>query len=130
MTEIRVLVGAVDFERSTAFYSDLLGFDVAEHWDGPDGRGTLFQASSAGVIEIFEDSPEHPFATPTGVKIAVEVDDADLLYERVAEAGVDIVDRIGERPWGHRNFEIRDPSGLHLVFFSPIDESRQPSGKR
>lgn len=130
MTEIRVLVGAVDFERSTAFYGDLLGFAVAERWVGPDGRGTLFSASSAGVIEIFENSPEHPSAPPTGVKVAVEVDDADLLFERVAKAGVEIVDPIGERPWGHRNFEILDPSGLHLVFFTPIQDLEHSAPKR
>lgn len=130
MTEIRVLVGTVDFERSSVFYGDLLGLAVAEHWDGPDGRGTLYQAASSGVIEIFEDSPQHPFEPPAGVKVAIEVDDADMLYERLAQAGVEIVDPIGERPWGHRNFELRDPSGLHLVCFSPIDESRQSPGER
>ena len=130
MTEIRILVGTCDFERSSAFYGDLLGLAVAEHWDGPDGRGTLYQASSGGVIEIFEDSPHHPFEPPAGVKVAVEVDDADALYARVAQAGVEIVEPIGERPWGHRNFEILDPSGLRLVFFSLIDETRQPPGER
>lgn len=122
MTELRVLVGTTDFERSSAFYGDLLQFEVAERWGDSGGRGTLYSASSAGVIEIFEDSPEHPFAPPAGVKVAVEVDDADSLYERVAQAGVEIVDHIGERPWGHRNFEILDPSGLHLVFFTPIQD--------
>ena len=129
MTEIRVLVGTADFERSSAFYGDLLGFAVAEHWEGPDGRGTLYQAASGGVIEIFEDSPHHPFEPPAGVKVAIEVDDADALHERVAQAGVVIVDPIGERAWGHRNFEILDPSGLHLVFFTPIGETPQRSGE-
>ena len=121
MTEIRVLVGSVDFERSSAFYGDLLGFSVAEHWDGPDGRGTLYQAASGGVIEIFEDSPHHPFEPPAGVKVAVEVDDADALYGRLTAAKVEIVDPIDDRSWGHRSFEACDPSGLHLVFFTPSD---------
>ena len=121
MTEIRVLVGSVDFERSTAFYADLLGFVVAEQWDDPDGRGTLFQAASGGVIEIFEDSPHHPFEPPAGVKVAVEVADVDALHRRLAAAEVEIVDPIADRSWGHRSFEVRDPSGLHLVFFTPSD---------
>ena len=54
MTEVRVLVGTDDFERSAAFYSDVLGFPVDEHWDDPDGRGTLFRITSGGVIEIVE----------------------------------------------------------------------------
>ena len=120
MSEIRVLIGTTDFDGATAFYHDLLGFPVWEHWGGPDGRGTLFRCASAGVIEIFEDSPHHPAEAPRGVKVAVEVDDVDALYESVRQAGAEVVDPIGDRPWGHRNFEIHDPSGLPLVFFSAL----------
>jgi catechol 2,3-dioxygenase-like lactoylglutathione lyase family enzyme len=127
---MRVLVGAVDFELSSAFYRDILGFDVAEHWDDPDGRGTLFRASDAGVIEVFEDTPHHPFERPRGVKVAVEVDDVDGLYERVLGAGVEVVDPVAARPWGHRTFEIRDPSGLPLVFFTPVQRSRSAARER
>ena len=130
MTEIRVLVGTADFDRSSAFYGDLLGFSVAETWGDPDGRGTLFQVASGGVIEVFEDSPHHPFEPPAGVKVAVEVDDADALFERVAAAGAEIVEPVGERPWGHRNFEILDPSGLRLVFFTVIGETQPPPIER
>jgi catechol 2,3-dioxygenase-like lactoylglutathione lyase family enzyme len=120
VTEIRVLLGATDFEGATAFYGGLLGFPVQEQWNDNDGRGTLFRCSSAGVIEVFEDSPHHPAERPHGVKVAIEVDDVDALYDRVRYADVEIVDLIGDRPWGHRNFEIRDPSGLPLVFFTAV----------
>jgi catechol 2,3-dioxygenase-like lactoylglutathione lyase family enzyme len=129
MTEIRVLVGTTDFERSSAFYGDLLGFVIAEHWDGPDGRGTLYRAADGGIIEIFEDSPHHPFEPPAGVKVAIEVSDVDRLYTSLVTGGVEIVDPIGERPWGHRNFEARDPSGLQLVFFSVSDGAAHAAGE-
>jgi catechol 2,3-dioxygenase-like lactoylglutathione lyase family enzyme len=120
MTQIRVLVGTTDFARSTSFYGSALGFPVDEHWDDPDGRGTLFRAATGGVIEVVEDSPHHPAEPASGVKVAIEVDDVDLLHERVRAAGVEVVEPIGDRPWGHRNFEIRDPNGLGLVFFTAI----------
>ena len=118
MSELRVLVGTPDFDDTTAFYGEALGFPVQEQWADPGGRGTLFRCASAGVIEIFEDSPDHPAEAPRGVKVAVEVDDVNALYDRIRNAGVEVVDPIGDRPWGHRNFEIRDPSGLSLVFFT------------
>jgi catechol 2,3-dioxygenase-like lactoylglutathione lyase family enzyme len=118
MSEIRVLVGAPNFDGATRFYGDVLGFPVQEHWDAPDGRGTLFRCASEGVIEIFEDSPHHRAETPRGVKVAVEVDDVDALYDRVRQADIEVIDPIDDRPWGHRNFEIHDPSGLPLVFFT------------
>ena len=130
MSELRVLVGTTDFERSSAFYGDVLGFAVTEHWDDPDGRGTLYRAASGSVIEVVEDSPHHPFEQPAGVKIAIEVDDVDAFYARVVQAGAEIVDPLGERPWGHRNFELLDPSGLHLVLFTPIDLAHPPASAR
>jgi catechol 2,3-dioxygenase-like lactoylglutathione lyase family enzyme len=120
MTQIRVLVGTTDFARSTWFYESVLGLPVDEHWDDPDGRGTLFRAATGGVIEVVEDSPDHPAETASGVKVAIEVDDVDVLHERVRAAGVEVVEPIGDRPWGHRNFEIRDPNGLGLVFFTAL----------
>jgi predicted enzyme related to lactoylglutathione lyase len=123
MTEVRILVGTDDFERSAAFYSEELGFPVDEHWDDPDGRGMLFRVATAGVIEIVEDSPHHPAVPARGVSVAVELDDVDAMHDRVVAAGVDVVTALGNRPWGHRNFEIRDPSGLGLVFFTRIGAS-------
>jgi uncharacterized glyoxalase superfamily protein PhnB len=117
VSEIRVLVETADFEGATAFYGDLLGFPTREQWNDPDRRGTLFQCSSAGVIEIVEGSGPS-VEGPRGVTVAVEVDDVDALYDRVRQSDIDVVDPIGNRPWGHRNFEVRDPSGLPLVFFT------------
>jgi SRSO17 transposase len=95
-----------------------------------DGRGTLYRAASWSVIEVVEDSPHHPFEQPAGVKIAIEVDDVDAHYARVVQAGAEIVDPLGERPWGHRNFELLDPSGLHLVLFTPIDLAHPSASAR
>lgn len=120
---MRVLVGTTAFDVSTAFYGDLLGFPVDEHWDDPDGRGTLFRAGSGAVIEIVEDSPHHPAVPPQGVTVAIETADVDRVYARVRAAGVEVAEEIGDRPWGHRNFEIRDPNGLPLVFFAPTREA-------
>ena len=123
--EIRVLVGTHDFAGATRFYGDVLGFPVQEEWNAPDGRGTLFRCSAGGVIEIIEDSPHHPAETPRGVRVAIEVDDVDVLYARViragvTQAGVEVVDSLADRAWGQRSFEIRDLSGLPLVFFTPL----------
>jgi len=120
MTEVRVLVGTDDFERSAAFYSEVLGFPVDERWDGPNGRGMLFRVTTGGVIEIVEGTPRDPAEPASGVSVAVELDDVDAMHDRVAAAGVEVVTALEDRPWGHRNFEIRDPSGLGLVFFTRI----------
>ena len=117
---MRVLVGAKDYPKCTAFYRELLRFPVQEEWDGSDGRGTLF-ATGGGVIEVMEDSPHHPAAPPRGVRVSIEVGDADGLHARLSEAGVVPTDPLADRPWGHRSFTIEDPSGLPLTFFEVVE---------
>ncbi|HZO50761.1 MAG TPA: VOC family protein [Gaiellaceae bacterium] len=119
MSEVRVLVGARDYDASTRFYRDLLGLPVQEEWHAPDGRGTLFSVGAA-VIEVIESSPHHPAEEPRGVAVAIEVEDADALHQRVAAAGVTPTESLGDRPWGHRSFQIRDPAGLALTFFQVL----------
>jgi len=118
---MRVLVGAKDYPKSTAFYRELLMFPVQEEWDGSDGRGTLF-ATGGGVIEVMEDSPHHPAEPPQGVRVSIEVRDAEGLHSRLSEAGVVPTDPLADRPWGHRSFTIEDPSGLPLTFFEVVEE--------
>ncbi|MPZ71498.1 MAG: hypothetical protein GEU71_18555 [Actinobacteria bacterium] len=43
--------------------------------------------------------------------------DVDALYHRYQEAGMKIVDPIGDRPWGQREFTIEDPAGNWLSFW-------------
>jgi uncharacterized glyoxalase superfamily protein PhnB len=118
--ELRVLVGALDYEQLVAFYRDTIGFPVHEVWDEEDGRGTLFRAGG-GIIELIADSPEHPAAPPQGVALAVEMPDIETLYARLRASGAEVTIPLGDRPWGHRNFEIRDPGGLRLVFFAAVE---------
>jgi uncharacterized glyoxalase superfamily protein PhnB len=116
MGEMRVLVGTKDYAQSTAFYRELLEFPVQEEWDAADGRGILF-ATGGGVIEVMEDSPQHPAEAPRGVSVSIQVADVDALHDRLTDAGVTPTDPLADRPWGHRSFAIRDPSGLPLTFF-------------
>ena len=112
-------MAAIEYDGLVAFYRDLLGLPVQEVWDGDDGRGTLFRAG-AGIIELVADSPHHPAVPPQGVAVAIETDDVDGLYGRLRAAGAEVTLALDDRAWGHRSFEIRDPGGLRLVFFSVI----------
>lgn len=120
MTELRVLVGTTDYAGTVAFYRDVLGFPVHEVWDDPDGRGTLLRATPDSLIEVIEDSPDHPAHAPRGVTIAIEVPDVDARHLRLRNAGATITEPLGDRPWGHRNVGFRDPNGLDLVLFTVV----------
>ena len=60
--------------------------------------------------------------SPRGVAIDVRimVDDADAVYNRCREGGVEIVHEIGDRYYGLRDFVISDLNGFRLRFASPL----------
>ena len=119
MADLRVLISAKDYDETLAFYGELLGLPIAESWDDPDGRGTLFSAAD-GKIEVFEANAHHPAHAIEGVRLGIEVPDAQALHDRVVAHGVKIVEAIDDRPWKHRSFTIDDPNGLALTFFHVI----------
>jgi catechol 2,3-dioxygenase-like lactoylglutathione lyase family enzyme len=116
VADLRVIITASDYFRTLAFYGDVLGLTIHESWDDPDGRGTLFRAAD-GMIEVFEANAHHPAHRLEGVRLGIQVDDAQALHDRVVEHGITIVESIGDRAWGHRSFTIEDPDGLPLTFF-------------
>ena len=61
-------------------------------------------------------------ATPRGVGIdtRIVVDDVDSMYRRATDNDVTIVHDIGDRPYGLRDFIMRDPDGFRLRFAAPV----------
>ena len=48
-----------------------------------------------------------------------ETRDLDALYLELKTKGVTIECEIGDRPWGNRDFTIRDPDGYQLILAKP-----------
>lgn len=53
---------------------------------------------------------------PTGVRIFFWVRDVNALHAEVVRRGAVIAAPIGTRPYGVRDFTIRDPNGVEVVF--------------
>ena len=60
--------------------------------------------------------------SPRGVAIDVRimVNDADAVYYRCRESGVEIVHEIADRYYGLRDFVLSDLNGFRLRFASPL----------
>src|SRR5262249_33260122 len=54
--------------------------------------------------------------SPKGCSIYFVVGDADELFAFQRDAGVEIVSPPEDRPWGLRDYRVRDPYGYELVF--------------
>ena len=118
MDNLRVVFQTDRYDESVAFYSDVLGLDVADSW-GEDGcRGCLF-AWAGTLVEFFEGD-----WVESGTQLAIEVADADAEHARLVAAGANPQDP-AEMPWGHRSVFLVDPHGNELNFFQVAS---QPSG--
>jgi catechol 2,3-dioxygenase-like lactoylglutathione lyase family enzyme len=90
-----------DLEVSVRFYRDVLGAKVSR-------LRADFAAAQLGAAEVFllsARSGEGP------VTCCVLVDDADALFALYRERGAPIVEPPGDKPWGVREFTLRDPDG-------------------
>ena len=94
-----------DVAATQAWYRDMLGLEIA--WTRGDGFGAV---RANGAELFFAKSPE-PRAPAT---CCVLVDDADFIYAVCREHDVPIEEPISSKPWGMREFSIRDPNG-HLL---------------
>ena len=80
------------------------------------------KARAHGPFEIAFREPRggEPCCT-AGLTFGLQVADADAEQARLEAAGVPIVKPIGDNPWGDRSFLVRDPNGLGLYVFHPIE---------
>lgn len=107
---------AEDYDRSVAFYRDVLQLPVVYSWDRGRDRGTFFGAAS-GIVEVVSDTGGRWGPRKQGVSI--EVDDAPALYGRIRDTGVPFALELTEEPWGTVEFAVLDPDGNAVTFFTP-----------
>jgi catechol 2,3-dioxygenase-like lactoylglutathione lyase family enzyme len=111
-----------DPDRALAFYRDTLGLELRNDVAKGDFRWiTVGAASQPGVSIVLTNylngSPADQDAVAGLVAkgalngVHFHSDDLDTDFEKVREAGAEVVEEPTEQPWGTRDFAVRDPSG-------------------
>ena len=77
--------GVAEFEKTVAFYRDVLGLSTARTWGEGENVGIMLD-TGAGLFEIFANATDRP---ETGAlrHIALAVEDTDACIEAVRAAG-------------------------------------------
>ncbi len=130
LAAITVELFVPDVEASVRFCTEKLGFDLIrlerEMVSGREqatfaivGVGDAVMMLAHGSLYVRGGEGR---TTPRGVGIdtRIVVDDVDAMYRRATNNGVTIVHDIGDRPYGLRDFIIRDPDGFRLRFAAPV----------
>jgi len=92
-----------DVERAQAYYRDALGCRV--EWILPSKE---MGAVSNGETAIFFRKRPDPFEPAI---CWIYVQEVDAIYQKMIESGADIVEPVADKPWGLRQFTIKDPDG-------------------
>jgi uncharacterized glyoxalase superfamily protein PhnB len=112
-------IAVPNVQAALQFYTEKLGFQIAFTW------GDAFAGVSLGQVQIFL-AEGVPAPTSEGAVAYFQLSDANPLYEFHRAAGVEIVEPIGDRPYGIRDYTVRDPYGHALVFGHHLRNAGDP----
>lgn len=98
-----------DIATAVEFYTKKLGFTQAFLWGDPP----TFAGVNLGKVQMFlqKGTPD-----PNGCVVYFLVGDADQLYEFHRAQGVEVAEPIADRPYGIRDYVVRDLHGYYLSF--------------
>ena len=118
MATVRYLVGAVD--RSVAFYTKVLGFDLEQQMGGAFARvsrGDLTVWLSGPASSAARPMPDGRQPAPGGWnRLVVEVDDIDASVASLRAAGTTFRNDVVTGPGG-RQIVVDDPDGNPIELF-------------
>jgi catechol 2,3-dioxygenase-like lactoylglutathione lyase family enzyme len=98
-----------DVTAAADFYTKKLGFRLGFTWGDPPTMAGV----NLGRVQMFlEQGPPNP----KGCSVYFVVGNADELYEFQRANGVEIVEPPQDKPYGLRDYMVRDLHGYHLGF--------------
>lgn len=98
-----------DVRAAAEFYTSKLGFWLAFTFGDPPSMAGV----NLGNVQMFL---EQGAANPQGCSVYFVVGNADELYEFQKASGVEILQEPGDRPYGLRDYRVRDLYGYELGF--------------
>jgi len=108
-----------DVLAAAEFYTSKLGFTLGFTW----GEPVIMAGVDLGKEQVFL---EQGTANPEGCRLYFVVGDADELYDFQHASGVDVTAPPEDRPWGLRDYRIRDLNGYELGFGHYIHTVGEP----
>lgn len=105
---------ASNIENAVHYYERKLGFEVVT-WM-PEIEYAIVERDGV-AIHLFAD---HARRSAIGVHIFTP--DLEQLFAELRQKGAEITQAIEQKPWGNREFRVRDDFGNELKFTEPLAE--------
>lgn len=118
VTRTSYVIAVLDLQISSAFYRDVLGFEIQTISD----PGWLFYKSGVCTIMAGECREAIPPAE-TGFHsyfAYLEVADVDAVHASVEKHGIKVCKPLRDEPWGMREFGLVTVDGHRIMIASPL----------
>jgi predicted enzyme related to lactoylglutathione lyase len=122
MVGVEIVLACKDLDKAVKFYKEQLGFRVVSEESEKDFVTLEFAENSImlekdklykeALPELKEELERNQYGV--GTTIFIHVDDADRRYRDIKAKGVKMYSEIATKPWGAREFVIKDPEGYML----------------
>ena len=114
------VISTNDIQKAVTYYTEVLGFLPDFEYGDP----VVYAGVKSGEAEIyFTHEPEQArliIEKEMHPEIFIWISDADKLFETHTKNGAEIVEHLADRPWGAKQYIIREINGYHLKFAQPI----------
>jgi catechol 2,3-dioxygenase-like lactoylglutathione lyase family enzyme len=125
LTQSEAIFAVADVPQTIRFYCDVLGFSNEWLWGNPpDFGGVKF-----GKVSLMFCLQPKLTASIEGHQHFFRTEDIEGLYNQHKSAGAPITRDIENKPWGVREYIVRDLNGYNLRFAGPLKYER-PKGAR
>ncbi len=106
-----------DVQNTIQFYRDELSFGDLWTWGDPT---TEFGLKRDEMAFIFSYDPQRNERSE-GLEVMVFLFGVNQLWEELSGRNVQVTDPIDDKPWGTREFAIKDVNGYYLRFAQGLD---------
>lgn len=122
-----------EVQRTKAFYTELLGFEVIKEFSSPDDSFVFLHSKTGGTNIALQDASQETYGVPVergGIIPGFSVQDADAVYRDWQSKSVEILGEVMDMGAG-RMFTAKDPSGNYIQvyhLYPQLEEARKQMG--
>jgi uncharacterized glyoxalase superfamily protein PhnB len=114
LTRLAPELPSANLDSALAYYEQKLGFEVAMRL--PENEYAIVERDGV-AIHLFTNEA----TKSTAVGLHIFTPDLDQLFAELQTRGATITQAIERKPWGNRDFRVRDEFGNELKFTEPLE---------
>ena len=118
------VIATADVSNTIRYFEQTLGFEQQWTWGDPPVYAGLKAGSAILYVTHDPDTAAAIKERRLAPDIFLWVNQIDQVYDRHRAKNADIVEELTARPWGVRQYVVREPNGYHLK----VAESYEPEG--